>query len=77
MDKLSELLMDAGRSAPRYQELIAIYPDSRPLQALNCEYLIVIVQLCRHVVTVCNQSAMGQLKSFFKDFDISTYGTQL
>ncbi|KAI1267932.1 hypothetical protein F5Y18DRAFT_274646 [Xylariaceae sp. FL1019] len=77
MDKLSELLMDAGRSAPRYQELVAIYSDSKPLQAIHCEYWIVIVQLCRHVVTICNQSSMGKLKSFLGDFDITTYATQL
>ncbi|KAI8628212.1 hypothetical protein F5Y19DRAFT_438505 [Xylariaceae sp. FL1651] len=77
LDKLSSLLMVVGRTAPRYQEIVVLYPKSKALQNFGLEYLISVVNLCRQVVTVCNQSGIGQLKSFFKDLDVGGYQTEL
>ncbi|KAI1175861.1 hypothetical protein F4777DRAFT_548900 [Nemania sp. FL0916] len=77
LDKLSSLLMTTGQSAPRYQEMVALHPKSKALRNLGLEYLISMVHLCRQVVIVCNQSSMGQLKTFFKDLDVTGYQTEL
>ncbi|KAI0813084.1 hypothetical protein GGR55DRAFT_677409 [Xylaria sp. FL0064] len=38
LQKLSELLMVVGRSAPRYQEMATLHPRSKALQRLGIEY---------------------------------------
>ncbi|KAI3331746.1 hypothetical protein HD806DRAFT_168371 [Xylariaceae sp. AK1471] len=77
LDKLSSVLMVAGQSAPRYQEMAVLHPRSKILQSLGLEYLISVVSLCQQVVTLCNQSAIAQLKTFFKDLDVASYQSEL
>ncbi|KAI6088401.1 hypothetical protein F4821DRAFT_233642 [Hypoxylon rubiginosum] len=77
LDKLSSLFMIVGQSAPRYQEMVALHPRSKALRALGLEYYIVVVRLCRQVVSICNKSTLEQLKVFFKDSDITTYQSEL
>lgn len=69
--------MIAGQSAPRYEEMVALHPRSVKLRDLGLEYLISVVSLCNQVVTVCNQSAIGQLKTIFKELDVATYQSEL
>ncbi|KAI1275507.1 hypothetical protein F5Y07DRAFT_389759 [Xylaria sp. FL0933] len=77
LEKLSELLMVVGRSAPRYQEMATLHPRSKPLQRLGIEYVIALVDLCHYVVAMCNKSTIGQLKSIFKEFDVSAHQSKL
>ncbi|KAI0103367.1 hypothetical protein GGR51DRAFT_561794 [Nemania sp. FL0031] len=77
LEKLSELLMVVGKAAPRYQAMVEVHPGSRALQKLGIEYMIALVDLCSHVVTICNKSIISQLKTFFKDFDISSHQSEL
>ena len=49
LEKLSNLFMDVGRSVPRYEEIILLYPGSKKLQSHLTEYYIVVVDLCRYL----------------------------
>lgn len=53
--------------------MVALHPKSRVLRTLGLEYFIIIVQLCREAVTVCNNSVVRQLQTFFKSRTIETY----
>ncbi|KAI1260719.1 hypothetical protein F5Y18DRAFT_404338 [Xylariaceae sp. FL1019] len=77
LEKLSELFMAVGSSAPRYQEMISLYPRSKPLRQLGIEYQITLVNLCCFVITSCNKSTRSQLKGIFKDIDFSSYKSEL
>ncbi|KAM7221080.1 hypothetical protein V8F06_003465 [Rhypophila decipiens] len=77
MDKLSTLLMVAGRSAPRYQKMALLYTRSRILQSSLSEYFIVIVQLCHHMLKTANRTKIGQMVSSLSDAALKGYETDL
>ncbi|OSS44401.1 hypothetical protein B5807_10865 [Epicoccum nigrum] len=41
--------MDVGRSVPRYEEIMLLYPRSTKLRSQLTEYYIVVVDLCRYL----------------------------
>ena len=45
-EKVSEVFLEVGRSAPRHAELASIYPGAVRLHSAMMEYSIVIVELC-------------------------------
>jgi ankyrin repeat protein len=55
--------MSIGRSCPRNQEYILLYPRSPELKEAVCEYFIVVVQLCKHVVLFLEKPLLSQLLS--------------
>ncbi|KAL6243480.1 hypothetical protein RBB50_009472 [Rhinocladiella similis] len=70
-DKLSTLLMHIGRSCPRYQELGILFSTSTALQKAICEYMIIVIDLCRRAVLFFQRSFFKQafmLKSFETEF---------
>lgn len=69
--------MNAGRSAPRYQQLALLYPRSKTLQANLCEYLIVVVRICHGLLKFSKQSYFGQLTASLSDADVKQYETEL
>ncbi|KAK4219149.1 ankyrin repeat-containing domain protein [Rhypophila decipiens] len=77
MDKLSTLLMVAGRSAPRYQKMALLYTRSRILRTSLSEYFIVIVQLCHHMLKTANRTKIGQMVSSLSDSALKSYETDL
>ncbi|KAI9154771.1 Vegetative incompatibility protein [Paramyrothecium foliicola] len=77
LEKLSVLFMNAGRTAPRYQQLALLYQRSKPLQAHFCEYLIVVVRICHQVLKFSNKSYLAQLASSLTDADIKGYQSEL
>ncbi|KAI1326098.1 hypothetical protein F5Y16DRAFT_375777 [Xylariaceae sp. FL0255] len=77
LEKVSELFMVVGQSAPRYQSMVALHPRSKQLRQLGIEYQITIVNLCRYIVTTCSKSTVGQLKSMFSDIDMSFHQSEL
>ncbi|KAK1772738.1 ankyrin repeat-containing domain protein [Phialemonium atrogriseum] len=77
LEKLSTLLMIAGRSAPRYERLALLYPRSHALQSHLSEYFIVIVRLCHQVFKFTKKTILGQLGSALVDSDIHTYQSEL
>ena len=77
LEKLSSLLMAAGRSAPRYQMMALLYPRSDSLQLYLSEYFIVVVHLCHHLLKFTLKSALGQYASSLGDSDTKRYQSQL
>ncbi|KAH8703398.1 hypothetical protein BGW36DRAFT_288956 [Talaromyces proteolyticus] len=61
LDKFSELFMNIGRSAPRYQNLSLLYPQSSDLQRSVCEYFTTLVQLCTKAVKFTRKSGLNRL----------------
>ncbi|KAM7198032.1 hypothetical protein V8F33_005299 [Rhypophila sp. PSN 637] len=77
MDKLSTLLMVAGRSAPRYQKMALLYTRSRILQSSLSEHFIVIVQLCHHMLKTATRTKISQMVSSLSDLALKGYETDL
>ncbi|KAH8786195.1 hypothetical protein BGZ57DRAFT_789032, partial [Hyaloscypha finlandica] len=77
LEKLSDLFMTVGRSAPRYQAMALIYPLSKSLQSSLSEYFIVVVRLCHQLFKFTQKSILGQLVSSLSDLDTKTYQSEL
>ncbi|OBT95296.2 hypothetical protein VE01_06606 [Pseudogymnoascus verrucosus] len=77
LEKLSELLMTAGRSAPRYQMMALLYPRSKKMQSYLHEYFIVVVHLCHQSLKFTQKSALAQFASTLSDSDMKTYQSDL
>lgn len=55
--------MKLGTSWELHHEFSQIFPQSEALQTFLCEYLIVLMRLCRKAVVFSNKSLTGQLWS--------------
>ncbi|KAJ9141637.1 Ankyrin repeat domain-containing protein 17 [Coniochaeta hoffmannii] len=77
LEKLSALLMNIGRSAPRYELLHQLYPRSKSLQSHLSEYFIVVVQICHQLLKMTKKSTFGQLITFPSDADLKTHESEL
>jgi hypothetical protein len=77
LEKLSDLFMTVGRSAPRYQTMALLYPLSKSLQSSLSEYFIVVVRLCNQLLKFTQRSILGQLVSLLSDLDPKTYQSEL
>ncbi|KAG8159843.1 hypothetical protein KVR01_010480 [Diaporthe batatas] len=62
-ERLSNLFMKLGTSWELHNEFSQIFPQSEALQTFLCEYLIVLMRLCRKAVIFSNKSLGGQLWS--------------
>jgi hypothetical protein len=62
-EQLSTLFMSIGRTCPRSQEYLLLYPRSVELRKAVCEYFIISVQLCKQAVLVLKRPFLGQLFS--------------
>ncbi|KAH7261562.1 hypothetical protein BKA59DRAFT_488949 [Fusarium tricinctum] len=69
-DKLSELFMNVGRSAPRYQAIALLYPRSKKLQSHLSEYFLVVVRICHDLLKLTQKSMFAQLVSFMTESDM-------
>ncbi|OIW23631.1 hypothetical protein CONLIGDRAFT_585685, partial [Coniochaeta ligniaria NRRL 30616] len=77
LEKLSALLMNVGRSAPRYELLHQLYPRSKPLRSHLSEYFIVIVRICHRLLKMTKKSTFGQLLTFPSDADLKAHESEL
>lgn len=62
-ERLSSLFMKLGTSWELHNDFSQIFPHSEALQTFLCEYLIVLMRLCRKAVLFSNKSLAGQLWS--------------
>ncbi|KAJ5153419.1 uncharacterized protein N7482_009897 [Penicillium canariense] len=76
-EKLSNIFMAIGRSAPRYEKLALLYPRSDSLRSCLYEYFIVAVHLCHHIVNFTKKSAFGKLGTTLNDPKLQDYQSQL
>ncbi|KAF2800530.1 hypothetical protein K505DRAFT_292564 [Melanomma pulvis-pyrius CBS 109.77] len=77
IDKLSSLFMDVGRSAPHYQAIALLYPQSTKLQSHLTEYFIVVVGLCRYLFKFGQKSTVQQFASSLSDAHLKAFQTDL
>jgi hypothetical protein len=73
-EQLSTLFMSIGRTCPRSQEYLLLYPRSVELKEVVCEYFIVSVQLCKQAVLVLKRPLLGQLLSAMSNTVLSDLG---
>ncbi|KPM39010.1 hypothetical protein AK830_g7538 [Neonectria ditissima] len=77
LEKISVLFMNAGRSAPRYQQMALLYPRSKSLQGDICEYLTVVVHICHEVLRLSQKSYVAQLLATLSDERVKQYQIEL
>ncbi|KAK5462441.1 hypothetical protein LTS15_002153 [Exophiala xenobiotica] len=68
-EKLSSLLMDVGWSCPRYQELGVLYATSTALRKILCEYMVLVIDLCKKAILFLQRSIYAQVSTFWKTFE--------
>jgi ankyrin repeat protein len=76
-EKLSSILMNVGRSAPRYEMLNQLYPRSKALQSHLSEYFIVVVRVCHELLKMTRKSTLGQLMTFPSEADLKAHESEL
>jgi ankyrin repeat domain-containing protein 50 len=69
------MLMVVGRTAPRHQEIVYLYPQSKRLQDHLSEYFIVLVRLCHQQVLMAKKSGFSQFISFPSEQDLKPFET--
>ncbi|KAM7198511.1 hypothetical protein V8F33_005017 [Rhypophila sp. PSN 637] len=77
---ISELFLRIGRSSSITKELSEVFPSSKELHDLMCEYLIVLVTFCKEIVLVLKKPTLVQLTSpfiAFFDKEASKFETDL
>ena len=77
LDRLSSLFMDIGRSAPRYQAMALLCPQSRQLRDYLAEYFIVVVSFCHQIWKFAHKSALNKFVSTLSDSDLKVYQSDL
>jgi hypothetical protein len=73
-EQLSTLFMSIGRTCPRNQAYLLLYPRSVELKEAVCEYFITSVQLCKQAVLVLKRPLLGQLSSAISNTVMSGLG---
>lgn len=62
-EKVSEIFLEVGRTAPRHGEIASIYPSHGRLRSAMMEYSIVVVELCQ---TLFQTSPLQRFATSFK-----------
>jgi len=62
-DKVSDVFMRIGKSSVIQQDVVTLFPNCQELQEFMCEYLILVVNFCKEVVSFATKSFLSQLKS--------------
>jgi hypothetical protein len=65
--------MDVGRSAPRYQSISILYPQSKQLQSHLSEYFLLVVQSCHKMFKLVQKSTPAKYASSLSDLDLQAY----
>jgi len=69
--------MNVGRSAPRYQIMALLYPQSKTLQSHLSEYFIIVVRLCYKLLKFTKKSTFQQVITTLSNLDIKTFQSEL
>jgi ankyrin repeat protein len=69
--------MNIGRSAPRFQKMALLYPQSKLLQSHLSEYFILVVNFCHHLWTFAQKSGLKQFTSALNDSNLKVYESNL
>ncbi|CAI6332832.1 unnamed protein product [Periconia digitata] len=77
VDRISLLFMEIGRTIPRNQTIALLYRRSKSLQAYLCEYFIVVVRLCHHIMKFAQASLLRKMASALIESDLEDFQTEL
>ena len=77
LEKLSNLFMDVGRSVPRYEEIVLLYPGSTKLRSHLTEYYIVVVDMCRYLYKFVQKSTVQWFASSLNMSYLNSVQTEL
>ncbi|RMJ29021.1 hypothetical protein PHISP_00101 [Aspergillus sp. HF37] len=77
LEKLTGFFMTVGGSAPRYQNMAVLYPQSAPLQSHLCEYYIVMVRICHKLIKTLKTPIRRQMGSFLSASEMSGFQSDL
>lgn len=69
--------MNIGRSAPQHQEISFLYPNSRKLQIYLQEYFIVVINLCKELVSFATSSKLDQFKTSIEGLKLKHLESEL
>lgn len=69
--------MDIGRTAPRHQAVALLYRRAPDLQTYLCEYFIVVVDLCTHVMKFTQSSVFRKMATSLNSAELKTFRTEL
>ncbi|KAF6818533.1 NACHT domain-containing protein [Colletotrichum musicola] len=64
-DRVSNLLLRIGRSVSLHQDFAMLSPQCQQVQGYMCEYIIVIVDISKKIVTHARKSLASQVASLF------------
>ncbi|KAK3328063.1 hypothetical protein B0T19DRAFT_182155 [Cercophora scortea] len=62
-DKLSEMLLRIGRHSNIQHDLVALFPGCPEIQNSMCEYLVLVIELCKRVVSFSQRSLISHIAS--------------
>lgn len=68
--EVTAFFMQVGLSAPRYDRLALLFPQSKRLVSCMSEYYIVVVRFCHQLAMMQKKSAIQQLVSFTDDLSL-------
>ena len=77
VSKVSEIFMNIGQSAPKYEELAHLYAESKLLQIHLQEYFIIVVHLCHYVLQCSQQTSIGQFITSLSESKLNGFQTKL
>ncbi|RLL97493.1 hypothetical protein CFD26_103731 [Aspergillus turcosus] len=77
LERMSTLFMNAGRGAPRYEDMALLYPPSKRLRDALCEYFIVILNICKHAVKFLQKSPLSQFSSAISNSSLASFEKEL
>ena len=66
---LSALLVEVGKSCPRFQEYGTLFTESKGLQKHLCLYFAAVIDLCKEIVLFFRKSMIAQLPKLVLSFD--------
>lgn len=88
-DKVTNLIMDIGKSCPTYEQFGHLYPGCVGLQRALCDYFAVIVRLCIEIIEIPRRTVATQIlsaifnpfesefKAFLEDLDKAVKAVQM
>ena len=68
-DRISEMLIRAGRTNAIHKDIVQLFPDDDTLQNMRHEYLIVVVNLCRSFVEYKSKNRLARYVAATFDID--------
>lgn len=74
-DKITNMIMNIGRTSPTYAQFGELYPGNPGLQGALCDYYATIIHVCIKVIQILRRGALASVLSpVFNPFEIEFKG---